>query len=548
VKLHYKQGACKSTRDQKERKLPLKLKYWISLGMYKEEDDRRNARVLMGFILVFALTSLLLIVFGFILGDTSLNAPLALGATGMIVPLIFLLRGKLSASNFLTIGLSIFFVTLFSTFGYGLRDYAILGYPAAIVFAGLVKQRRGLVVSTLLTIVSLTWLVLGEKYGLIIVPEYYHPSWLDVFLSSQGILLTAVVVDLLVTNLKERLTQLRLELAQRKQAEEALNLSRSLIQSINNNLVSGMIYQIHRDKDGARKFTYVSNAVRKFYGVDPLEAMKNPNLIYAKVHPEDRVRIYEEEEKAYRTMSVFRTEARVINPDGSVRWSSFISNPQSAEGGSSYWDGIELDITEGKRAEETLQQANVQLSAHLEEIQILQAKLNEQILRDPLTDLYNRRYLDEALRHEVSRAEREEKPFSLIVIDIDHFKRINDTYGHPVGDLFLVQIGNMLKQHIRGMDTACRFGGEEFLLMLPGADTADAFHRAEEIRLKCADINIHHEGHDLSVTISLGIAAYPTHGSAADKLLIKADKAMYRSKRNGRNRTTVWEETEIKIS
>ena len=305
-----------------------------------------------------------------------------------------------------------------------------------------------------------------------------------------------------------------------------------------------MIYQVARYKDGMRKFTYVSDAVRKFYGVDPVEVMKNPDLIYSKIHPEDRERIFLEEEEANKTMSVFRSEVRMINPDGSLRWSSFVSNPKTAEDGVTFWNGIELDITERKRSEEIIQEANRQLSEQLDEIQKLQTELHEQILRDPLTNLYNRRYLDEALQQEARRSDRAQTPFSLIVLDIDRFKQTNDTYGHPIGDLFLVRIGNLLKQHSRGMDTACRFGGEEFLLMMPGASAEDAYHRAEEIRLKCAEIHLSHEGHDLMVTISLGIATYPVHAQSAEKILVLADKAMYRSKQNGRNRTTVWEEVE----
>jgi diguanylate cyclase (GGDEF)-like protein/PAS domain S-box-containing protein len=515
--------------------------------MYKEEQDRRIARVLQGFIFVFVFTLLVMMSAGLAQGDTHIMGPAAFGIAITLIPMFFLLRGQLSVSNYLMICLLITLITLFSMLGYGISDYAILGYPTAIVFAGLAEKRRGLHFATLLTVLSLSWLVVGENYGIFSVMPHYTPTWIDLVLAVQGILMLAFVVDLLVTNLTERLTQLRAELAQRIQVEKALSQSRSLIETINDHLVSGMIYQLFRSKDGSRKFTYVSNTVRKFYGVDPHDVMKNPNLIYSRVHPDDRNRLYAEEEESNRDMSIFRTEARMINPDGSVRWSSFISNPKLAEGGATYWDGIELDITERKHAEETLQQANEQLSAQLVEIQKLQTELHEQILRDPLTDLYNRRYLDEALQHEVNRAERERKPFSLIVIDIDHFKRINDTYGHPVGDLFLIRIGNLLKQYIRGMDTACRFGGEEFLLMLPGADVANAFHRAEEIRLKCAEIVISHEGHNLTVTISLGVATFPIHNAAADKLLIKADKALYRSKQNGRNRTTIWEEEEIKV-
>jgi len=510
--------------------------------MYTDEEDRRIARVQLGFIVisVFALQAMLAV--GLSWGDTSVVFSMPIGSAILLIPLFFLFRGKLSLSNFLSIGLFIALITAYCSIGYGIHDYAILGYPAIIVFAGMAEQRRGLIASTTLTILALTWLVFAEIYGLFAMLPFSRPTWADLVLSILGILMGAGVVNLLVTNLKAKLTQLRIELAERARAEQELIANKSLIQSITDSLVSGMIYQVALNEDGARTFTYLSDGVRKLYGAEPADVVKDPSLIYARIHPEDRERLQKDEEAAIHAMSNFRTELRVINPDGSVRWSSFISNPKRAEGGVTYWNAIEVDITERKQAEERLQRANQQLSAQLEEIQKLQAELHEQILRDPLTGLYNRRYLDEALQHEIYRAAREKIPFSLIVMDIDHFKKINDTYGHPVGDLFLIQIGNLLKQHIRGMDTVCRFGGEEFLLMLPGADANDAFRRSEEIRLKCAAIRIAHEGQDLRVTISLGVASYPAHSDASEKLLIKADKAMYRSKQNGRNQTTVWEE------
>ena len=130
----------------------------------------------------------------------------------------------------------------------------------------------------------------------------------------------------------------------------------------------------------------------------------------------------------------------------------------------------------------------------------------------------------------------------MIIMDIDHFKKINDTHGHQIGDKFLLEIANLLSTHTRDFDFACRYGGEEFLLVLPNATTRNTFKRAEQIRSKCADIRIEHENKDVSITISMGIATYPRHSKNVDELLTKADKALYRSKRRGRNQVTVWKE------
>ena len=198
------------------------------------------------------------------------------------------------------------------------------------------------------------------------------------------------------------------------------------------------------------------------------------------------------------------------------------------------------DISRRKRAQEALRKANEQLSLRVAEVEQLQEELREQVLHDPLTGLYNRRYLAEMLEHEIARTERERSCLSIIVSDIDHFKDINDTYGHQVGDRFLVEISGLLKRYTRSSDLTCRYGGEEFVLVFPGANGDSALQRAEEIRRKCADIVIQHEGKDLSVTMSFGVAVYPDHGKDAEEIIIKADKALYKSKQTGRNRVTVW--------
>lgn len=203
-------------------------------------------------------------------------------------------------------------------------------------------------------------------------------------------------------------------------------------------------------------------------------------------------------------------------------------------------DATEHEIAERKRNEAVLQR-------HVNEIEQLQAELREQALRDPLTGLYNRRYLDETIQREISKAKRENKPLSIIVSDIDHFKSINDSYGHQVGDRFLVEIANLMKANARSSDIVCRYGGEEFLLVLPGATLSSALKRARELLQKCTGTIISHEGQGLRVGMSLGVATFPDHGQEAKELITKADKALYISKQNGRNQVNPWvENLEIK--
>ena len=170
----------------------------------------------------------------------------------------------------------------------------------------------------------------------------------------------------------------------------------------------------------------------------------------------------------------------------------------------------------------------------------LQNKLKMQSIRDPLTGLFNRRYMDETLERELLRAVRQNHPTCLLMLDLDRFKHYNDTHGHEAGDLLLQKLGEYLKLHIRSSDVACRYGGEEFIVILPETNLEEASHRAEELRSGIKELVIHHRGQLLSaVTVSIGISAFPNHGKSSETLLRAVDTALYRAKAAGRNQVIV---------
>lgn len=167
----------------------------------------------------------------------------------------------------------------------------------------------------------------------------------------------------------------------------------------------------------------------------------------------------------------------------------------------------------------------------------LKESLRQQSIRDALTGLFNRRYMEETLQRELSRAEREDKPVGVIMFDIDHFKQFNDLSGHDAGDALLRELGVFLNKSVRGGDIVCRYGGEEFLAVLPGADIENARMRAEELRLGVKDMLVYHLGKPLAkCTISLGIAAFPENARDSETLIKAADTALYRAKNEGRDR------------
>jgi diguanylate cyclase (GGDEF)-like protein len=170
----------------------------------------------------------------------------------------------------------------------------------------------------------------------------------------------------------------------------------------------------------------------------------------------------------------------------------------------------------------------------------LRESLRHLSVRDALTGLFNRRYLEETLEREVHRANREGQSLGMLLLDLDHFKQLNDTLGHQAGDEALRAVGALLARSIRAGDVACRFGGEEFVILLPGATLEGATRRAEHIRAELAQLSVSYRGEPLTaITASIGVAALPELGASATALLRAADTAAYRAKREGRDRIAV---------
>ena len=192
-----------------------------------------------------------------------------------------------------------------------------------------------------------------------------------------------------------------------------------------------------------------------------------------------------------------------------------------------------------KFTESQLRAANETLNDSILEVTALHERLQEQAMRDALTGLFNRRYLDEMLDRELARAKREGYGISLAMIDVDHFKTVNDTYGHQAGDEVLKMLGTLLQSQAREGDIACRYGGEEFVLVMPRMSLESAQQRTEQWRTAFAGRRVQHGELEISVTLSIGLASYPQHAATAEGLIVKADQALYRAKEMGRNRVEV---------
>jgi diguanylate cyclase (GGDEF)-like protein/PAS domain S-box-containing protein len=184
------------------------------------------------------------------------------------------------------------------------------------------------------------------------------------------------------------------------------------------------------------------------------------------------------------------------------------------------------DITERKQAQDALLKS--------------QALLREQSVRDHLTGLFNRRYMEETLERELLRAARKQLSLGVIMLDVDNLKQFNDTWGHAAGDEILRELGSLLLRQVRGEDIACRYGGDEFILILPDASQAVTRARAELICEHARQFHLQYDGQSLAaVTLSLGVATFPEHGVTSSGILKAVDTVLYRAKGEGRNRVVV---------
>src|SRR5205809_2878978 len=197
-----------------------------------------------------------------------------------------------------------------------------------------------------------------------------------------------------------------------------------------------------------------------------------------------------------------------------------------------FWLMTSVAVSESRGAE---------LAKRNREAALLREKLHEQAMRDRLTGLYNRHYVQEWFGLELHRAQRHGRPVAAIMLDIDHFKRFNDSFGHEAGDLVLRELAGALGRSTRGSDVASRYGGEEFLVLLPECPFDAALRRAERMREDVAKLELRYDDRPLGpVTVSLGVAVFPDHASESEELLRHADEALYLAKQTGRNRVVAY--------
>ncbi len=251
------------------------------------------------------------------------------------------------------------------------------------------------------------------------------------------------------------------------------------------------------------------------------------------------------QDKVVGFLSLDSAERGFFRAEHIERLSVFSNQAAIAINNARLYEQTQKELLKRKKAEESLRRANKDLATQLAQIESLQAQLREQVIRDPQTGLYNRRYLDETIEREISRADRDGLVISFVMIDIDRFKKVNDTYGHEAGDLLIQELADILLNDTRRADIACRFGGEEFLIIMPGAPSEIAKMRAEHWRELFAARSILYKAQKVSSTISLGVATYPTHGYSGRETIAAADQALYQAKQSGRNQVILYAKDKV---
>lgn len=293
-------------------------------------------------------------------------------------------------------------------------------------------------------------------------------------------------------------------------AEQELRRADSLLKALTRN-VPGVVYQFRQDADGRMTFPYASDGIYQIYEISADEARESADRAIARIHPDDVAHVLETIKASAQNLKRWKADYRVVLPSRGVRWLRGESTPQRAEDGGTIWHGYLADITELKTLEHTLR---------------------DQATIDPLTGLHNRRQLEPLAEAELVQFERSGKPFSLIMIDLDHFKAVNDRYGHDIGDEVLRRVGTLLLESVRTSDAVFRLGGEEMLVLCPGTSLEDAVRLAEKLRRLMRDAEMPFDSHE---TASFGVASVATEEAVSD-VLKRADAMLYRAKREGRNK------------
>ena len=360
----------------------------------------------------------------------------------------------------------------------------------------------------------------------------FVPMYLFLFL-----VISKLVINAFSYIERQRTELLQTEIEVRTQTEESLRKSEERYRLIADR-ASDVIWTL----DASGRFTYVSPSVEKLRGYTPAEVMQQTMAdlltpaslaVVQEVFQHSLAKV-----AAGLTFEPFRGELEQPCKDGSTVWTEVTTNGLYSDDGQFIGlVGITRDITERRRFEAALRQARDAAETANLALQAANAELNQFATTDALTGAWNRRHFEEVAEVEIAQAQRYGEPVTLLIFDIDHFKSINDRFGHLAGDRVLVEMSRLVRSNLRAADLLTRWGGEEFVVMMPHCGMTEAVPLAEKLRARVADASFAEIG---TVTASFGVAEW-AHGETLDTWLKRADDALYQAKKGGRNRVVAIE-------
>ncbi|MES2018301.1 MAG: diguanylate cyclase [Pseudomonadota bacterium] len=315
-----------------------------------------------------------------------------------------------------------------------------------------------------------------------------------------------------------RMTGVTTDISETVALSEKLRESAALLTALTDE-VPGMVYQYRQDADGRARFTYASAGIRHIFGITPNEARRDASLAEARVHPDDIDTYRGSLAISAATLERWHLEFRVLLPGLGERWCEVDATPRRLADASTVWHGFISDI-----------------SAHKQ----LEQRLHDAAATDFLTGLPNRRHVMARMELELARIQRDPTALTAVMMfDLDLFKSINDRYGHAMGDEVLKHFSSMLELELRKVDSVGRIGGEEFAIILSGADMEDAARFAERVRARLAGAPLAFGATSITITVSIGIAAMLATDDSINNSLSRADAALYEAKQDGRDRVKI---------
>jgi diguanylate cyclase (GGDEF)-like protein/PAS domain S-box-containing protein len=281
-----------------------------------------------------------------------------------------------------------------------------------------------------------------------------------------------------------------------------------------------VLYDFVQDPDGRSRFLYLSPRCEEFFEVKAQDVLEHPGLFWRMIHPEDLPGLVKENWRTNNSLELFVAEARVTTPSGKTKWIRFSSLPSAPEPGKTpVWSGFMFDVTERKQMEEEVQRLAT---------------------TDALTNVSNRRHFLQQVEAELERFRRSGVVAALLMIDLDHFKKINDGFGHATGDAVLKHFAELIRHNLRHTDSFGRLGGEEFAVLLPSSRLSGAMEIAARLCQIVVAAPAEVGEHKVPFTISIGVTEFQQDEHGVESAMHRADQALYRAKQTGRNRVVVY--------